>query len=91
MIAIDKEREKLISTLDLIKGPLIRTAVFSFYSSNNSNNTIAITDILLLVIHSLVIDKYSLRILVDDLENSFSAIRQDQRYYIFNKKEKKFI
>jgi amino acid adenylation domain-containing protein/non-ribosomal peptide synthase protein (TIGR01720 family) len=66
--ALQARAIELQATLNLGQGPSIRVALFNLGMGKASR--------LLLIIHHLVVDGFSWRILVEDLENSYQQLKQ---------------
>jgi amino acid adenylation domain-containing protein/non-ribosomal peptide synthase protein (TIGR01720 family) len=69
--AIKTKAAELQASLDLSKGPLLRVALFERGTSQPS--------VLLIVIHHLVFDGVSWRILLEDLETVYQQLSRDEK------------
>ncbi|WP_106767071.1 non-ribosomal peptide synthetase [Paenibacillus faecalis] len=67
VMAMEVEADRIQRSLDLSAGPLLKAAVFR----------VSDRDYLLLVVHHLVIDGISWRILLEDLQRAYQAIQTD--------------
>ncbi|MEW5927424.1 MAG: non-ribosomal peptide synthase/polyketide synthase, partial [Gemmatimonadota bacterium] len=67
--ALEREAERVQRSLDLARGPLLRAALFDLGGSGQR---------LLVVVHHLVVDGVSWRILLEDLESAYARLSRGE-------------